>query len=129
MRETDLCACRRLAEERSERKLSQVKETFLRRTVQQMNMTSDVAEKMWEPAFAALKEKHLQWIDEDLEELEALILEAEVWRVAPPDDPEVLPLAPRNLDDDNPDSGFAGSGGSFVTVGLAVTSVARALQH
>jgi hypothetical protein len=104
---------------------------FLRRTRQQMNVTGDVAEKMWEPALAALKEKHIQWIDEDLEELETLILKTGVWWAAPPDESGVLPPGSRNPDDDEPEGGFAGGGhgSTLVAVGLAVASVVRARQR
>jgi hypothetical protein len=126
MRETDLRVRRRAAEERAERKQAQLRETFLRRAVQQLDVTEEVAEQMWMPALAALREKHAQWIDEDLEELEELIRSAEIWRLNLPDDePGVGPSGPPDSDGGPGPGYFAGGSGGAAAVGLAVLALAR----
>jgi hypothetical protein len=125
MRETDLRVRRRAAEERAERRQAQLRETFLRRVVQQLNVTDDVAEQMWTPALASVKERHSQWIDEDLEELEELIRSAEQWRLSLPDDEPGPPLGLPDPGDDSDSGGFAGPPTEVAAVGLAGVAVAH----
>jgi hypothetical protein len=70
MQEVDLCVRRHNALEKAERKQAQLHESFVQHQMQRLNITEEVAERMWVPALAALKEKHAQWIEKNLEELE-----------------------------------------------------------
>jgi hypothetical protein len=126
MRETDLRARRRAAEERAERRQAQLRETFLRRVVQQLDVTDAIAEQMWAPALASVQERHSQWIDEDLEELEELIRSAELWRVSLPDDEPGPSLGlPDPEDDADPGDPAGPPTGVAAAVGLAVVAVAQ----
>jgi hypothetical protein len=129
MRETDLRVRRRFAEERAERKQAQLRETFLRRVVQQLEVTDEVAEQMWAPALASVKERHAQWIDEDIEELEELIRSAEMWRVGLPDDEPGPNLGLPDPEDDADPEDLAGSPtGRAAAVGLAMVAIAHSHQ-
>jgi hypothetical protein len=126
MRETDLRVRRRLAEDKAERKRAQLRETFLRRAVHQLDVTEEVAEQMWLPALAALKQNHYQWIEEDLEELEELIRDAEVWRLKLPDDEPSFAPGPPDHDDEPDSEDYAGAPPSAaVSAGLALVAVAH----
>jgi hypothetical protein len=90
----------------------------VRRQMQQLNITEEVAEQMRAPALAALKDKHMQWIEEDLEELEDIILRAEAWRVNLPDDEPEPALAGLPPPDRNPDAGGLAGGMSGMAAAL-----------
>jgi hypothetical protein len=126
MRETDLHVRRVAAEERADRKISQLRETFLRRVVQQLDVPEEVADQMWLPALAVLKERHAQWIDADMEELEQLILDAEEWRVTVVDDePGILPPGPRDPDDDAAPGRQRNATGGAAALGVSALALVR----
>jgi hypothetical protein len=102
----------------------------LRRAVQQLDVTDAVAEQMWIPALAALREKHAQWIDEDLEELEELIWSAETWRVNLPDDEPGVDSSGPPPPDHDPDPGdcVGDMPSTAAALGLAAVAVARSRQ-
>jgi hypothetical protein len=125
MRETDLRVRRWAAEDRAERKQAQLRETFLRRVSQHLDVPDDVAEQMWAPALAFLQGRHKEWIEEDLKELEELIREAEAWRVQLPDN-EPGPHLGLPDDENGPDPGTTGPPAcAGVAAGLAVAVGAR----
>ena len=92
--------------------------------MQQLDVTDEVAEQMWAPALASVQERHAQWIDEDMEELEELIRSAEMWRVGLPDDEPGQPCLPDPGDDSDPGD-LAGPPTGVAAVGLAVVAIAQ----
>jgi hypothetical protein len=85
----------------------------------------EVANQMWLPALSVLKERHVKWIDKDMEELEQLILGAKAWCVNLLDDePGGFPPGPRDPDDD-PDPGCSRHAtGGAVALGVAALALA-----
>jgi hypothetical protein len=67
---------------------------------------------MFQPMAEVLQNTYAQQIDEDLEELERLMMEAEDWRLSLLDDPGKPALGPRpDKDADGDGTGFGGGSG------------------
>jgi hypothetical protein len=108
--------------------ISQLCEAFLRWVVQLLDLPEEVADQMWLPVLAVLKERHAKWINADMEELEQLILDAEEWRVTLVDnEPGGIPPGPHDPDDDTaPGRSRNTTGGAVV---LGVSALALACPH
>jgi hypothetical protein len=116
MRKVDFNACHRDAEASTLKK-------FVTRTKSQVsgqvsNATDELVTQMFQPLAEVLQNTYAQQIDEDLDELEQLMMEAEDWRLSLLDNPDKPALGPRLDKDANDDeTGFGGGSGGVDLVG------------
>jgi hypothetical protein len=101
---------------------------FMDRTKKQVaskvpNATDALVTNMFQPMAEVLQATYAQPIDEDLEELERLMMEAEEWRLSLLEDPGKPALGPCPDKNDNEDgAGFEGGSGGLGLGGVAIVA-------
>jgi hypothetical protein len=126
MREVDLAARPQEAEKRASKQVAAALKKYVLNThSQSANATEKLVTNMFHPLGDLLRAKYAQEIDEDLEELETLMMDAEEWRLVMTDEPSKPAAGPRKEDD--PDSGGAGFAGGLGDLGL--TTVVTRARH